>query len=122
MVKSCSNCGQALTRSTKGELCGACYHNRNSSSLSQASVEGDRLYANITEEQLQNLPDLSSNWINKPSQNLTGGYWLKIITQANNVLLSKITVLNDLVDELQGEIICNKTQCSKNEEITKTEC
>ena len=116
MVIACNNCGHALSRSTKGDLCGACYRSRNSSPLSQAS---DGLYNNLTEEEIQNLPDLRLNWINEPSQNLTGGHWLKIITQANNALLSKISVLSDLVDELHGGITANKTQCSKNEKTIK---
>ena len=60
MIKACNNCGQALSRSTKGDLCGACYRSRNSSPLSQ---ESDRLYNNIAEEEIQNLPDLPSNWL-----------------------------------------------------------
>ena len=121
MVKYCTSCSNSLARSTKGELCGDCYRNRNNTQSSQASQGNtssvEDLYAGfISVEQIQNLPELPTNWVNEPSHRLSGGHLLKIITQANNMLLSQISTLHEVVSNLQDEVSTHKIKCGKNEE------
>ena len=47
---------------------------------------------------------------------ISGGHLLKIITQANNVLLSQISTLHEVVSNLQDEVSTHKIKCGKNEE------
>ena len=120
MVK-CNNCNKELSRSNKGGLCQLCRStNRANIPASQLAVVNDGPFTNLTEEQLKKLPELPNNWIDEPVHNLTGGHLLKIITQANNVLLSKISLLDEQVESLKCDITLNSEQCKKHEETIKT--
>ena len=116
--KRCEKCSTNLSRTTKGDLCGTCYRNRNKDDVPQpvdAPGNINLLSDIVSVKKLEKLPALSENWLTESSSNLSGGQLLKIITHANNALFTEIRRLNSVVGKLKGDIDSSQIEKQSNE-------
>ena len=112
------NCDNVLAPRTKGNLCGNCYRNRNNLSNTQLSQEQENeSILGISEDQIERLPDLPSNWIDEPHQNLSGGHLLKIMLKANSLLMTKLNDVDSVINKLNDKIESHKLIIDKHEDI-----
>ena len=105
----CSLCPKTQSRLHTDGLCKGCHEKK-------SVTENDDMFLGLTARQLNDLPELPSNWINEPFQNLTGGHLLNIIMKANNVLLVKIDEINKTIKDVKKDIETNGAKSQKNTE------
>ena len=90
----------------EGCLCKGCY-------LSRMSANDTSIYPGVSNDQIDNLPDLPLNWVNGPFNNLNGGHLLKMMMHANSSLQATIDKFVAKVTSLETQNIIMETKVQK---------
>ena len=108
-MPACQVCGKSQSKLNRGVLCRECHESRNDEN------SNDPLFG-LTDQELNDLPELPDDWITKPFQHLTGGHLLKITMMANSAINTKIDKLNKRMDTLETSWQTNITAIDKNKD------
>ena len=91
----CSQCPKSHSRLYPDGLCNECQERK------LVNCDNGETLLGLTDEQLNDLSELPTNWVNEPFHTLTGGHLLNLIMLANNVLLTKIKEVNLTINNIK---------------------
>ena len=111
-MPQCQSCGKMQSKLNNGDLCRACFIQRNA----KVEIGNNQTYYGLTEQEIDALPELPNAWINKPFDNLTGGHLLKIIMMVNTSINQKIDALNNRIDVMENSLTTNIATTETNKE------
>ena len=89
--------------------------------LSRMSANDTSIYPGISNDKIDNLPDLPLNWVNYPFNNLNGDHLLKMMMHTNSSLQANIDKFVAKVTSLETQNIIMETKVQKSNIIDKQE-
>ena len=93
-------CKGTFTRVDNNGVCRECRENERT--ITQSNDNDGDLFPGLSVQDANNLPELPTNWLDEPIQNLNGGHILKILLLSNSSINTRLAALenhNKIKDE-----------------------